>query len=135
MALKYPVVPKTILLCDYNMGGFRAPEMVKRRPVVVLVGRLPRRDYLHTVVPLSGSESGANHHCRIELDEPLPGKFAQTVWWVKADMVSTVCFERLDLFRTERDHEGKRKYLNQLKVSDENFELIKERVRIALTLA
>ena len=135
MALKYPVVPKTILLCNYDLGGFRVPEMVKRRPAVVLVGRMPRRDYLHTVVPLSGTESTENHHCRIELDEPLPGGFAQKVWWVKTDMVATVCFERLDLFHTERDQSGKRKYLTQLKVSDENFELIKEKVRFALGLS
>jgi uncharacterized protein YifN (PemK superfamily) len=32
--------------------------------------------------------------------------------WVKADMVATVCFARLDLFQTDRDQEGKRKYLH-----------------------
>lgn len=135
MPLKYAVKPKTILLCDYNLGGFKAPEMVKKRPAVVLVGRLPRRDYLHTVVPLSGSESNEGHHCRIELSEPLPEPFAQTVWWVKADMVSTVCFERLDLFRTDRDNNGNRKYLTSLRVDDENFDTIKQTVRIALGLA
>ncbi len=31
--------------------------------------------------------------------------------WVKADMLYTVRFERLDLIRTGRDYLGKRKYL------------------------
>ena len=134
MALKYPVVPKTILLCDYDLGGFRAPEMVKKRPAIVLVGRIPRRNNLHTVVPLSGTESCEKYHCKIELEHPLPYPFTQTTWWVKADMVATVCFNRLDLFRTDRDNNGNRKYLSDLKVSDENFHTVKETVRIALGL-
>jgi mRNA interferase MazF len=31
--------------------------------------------------------------------------------WAKADMIATVSFARLDLPRSGRDHEGKRKYL------------------------
>lgn len=134
MALKHPVAPRTILLCDYDLGGFRPPEMVKRRPAIVLVGRIPHRNNLHTVVPLSGTESNEKYHCKIELDYPLPAPFAQTTWWVKADMIATVSFARLDLFRTNRDNNGNRKYLSGLKVSEENFILIKETVRIALGL-
>lgn len=135
MSLKLGVSPRTILLCDYDLGGFKPPEMVKKRPAVVLVGRLARRDGLHTVVPLSGTESSENYHCRIELSEPLPYPFSQTVWWAKADMTATVCFKRLDLFQTDRDQYGKRKYLTNIKVSQENFDTIKQAVRIALGLA
>jgi len=136
MPLKFPVSPRTILLCNYSLGGFRPPEMVKLRPAVVIVGRLPRRDGLHTVVPLSGSESDPRnlYHCRIELKEPLPEPFAEKIWWVKADMIATVGFERLDLFRTARDASGKRKYLSNLKVSEEQFATIKEAIRHALGL-
>ena len=134
MPLKYPVKSRTILLCDYSMGGFREPEMVKRRPAVVITGVLPRRNNLHTVVPLSGTESDARnlYHCKIELAEPLPEPFAETVWWVKADMIATVSLERLDLFRTERDQYGRRKYLTNLKVSEAQFERILIAVRHAL---
>jgi len=134
MPLKYPVVPRTILLCDYSLGGFRPPEMVKRRPAVVIAGRLPRRNNLHTVVPLSGtpSEERNLYHCRIELPQPLPAPYDETVWWVKADMLATVGFERLDLFRTERDQQGKRKYLTNLRVSEQQFEAIMVAVRHAL---
>jgi uncharacterized protein YifN (PemK superfamily) len=92
MALQFPVKPRTILLCDYSLGGFRAPEMVKRRPAVVITGALPRRNNLHTVVPLSGTESDSRnlYHCKIELPAPLPAPFDETIWWVKADMIATV---------------------------------------------
>lgn len=136
VSLRYPVAPRTILLCDFSKGGFRPPEMVKLRPAVVLVGRLPRRDNLHTVVPLSGTPSDPRvlYHCRLEFPEPLPDPFQQTVWWVKADMLATVGFERLDLFRTGRDQSGKRKYLTNLKVSEVQFEQIRGAVRHALGL-
>ena len=124
------------MLCDYDAGGFRPPEMVKRRPVVVLVGALPKRGKLLSVVPLSGtpSDPSVSYHCRIELAQPLPPPYAETEWWVKADMVATVGFERLDLFRTGRDQFGRRKYMTDLRISAENFELIKAAVRRALDL-
>ena len=59
MAIKYPVAPGTLLLCDYALGGFKEPEMVKRRPVIVISPRLRHRDHLCTVVPLSSKPSFA----------------------------------------------------------------------------
>jgi uncharacterized protein YifN (PemK superfamily) len=46
MGIKYPVGIGTILLCDYSRGGFQPPEMVKKRPAVVISPRLPHRDGL-----------------------------------------------------------------------------------------
>ena len=137
MPLKFPVAPRTILLCDYSLGGFRPPEMVKRRPAVVITGRLPRRDNLHTVVPLSGTPSDPRnlYHCQIELEAPLPEPFAAKTWWVKADMIATVGLNRLDLFRTERDQFGTRKYVTGLKISEEQFEQILTAIRHALGLS
>ena len=85
-------------------------------------------------MPLSGSESDARnaYHCRIELPEALPEPFAETVWWVKADMIATVGFARLDLFQTKRNHTGKRKYLTGLKVSEEQFDMIHNAIGHAL---
>lgn len=134
--MQYPVKPRTILLCDFDAGGFRPPEMVKRRPAVVLVGALPGRNNLHSVVPLSGTESPANrrYHCRIELERPLPAPFDETVWWAKADMTATVSLDRLDLFQTKRDQYGKRKYLTDLKLDEAQFEAVKDAVRAAYGL-
>lgn len=112
MGIRYPVAPGTLLLCDYNTG-FRAPEMVKRRPVVVVSPRLPRRDWLCTVVPLSTTppEAEVPYVCQIALLEALPDPFTAMTVWAKADMMATVSFDRLDLFRTARDASGKRSYL------------------------
>jgi mRNA interferase MazF len=109
MPLKFPVAPGTILLCDYSTG-FKAPEMVKRRPAIVISPRLRHRDFLCAVVPLSASAPPRDvpYVCRIELAAP----FAAQVCWAKADMVATVAFNRLDLFHTGRDSTGKRQYLH-----------------------
>jgi uncharacterized protein YifN (PemK superfamily) len=115
MGIKYPVPPGTMLLCDYGTG-FQPPEMVKRRPVVVISPRLPHRDGLCTVVPLSTTAPAFDvpYVCRIDLAQPLPAPFTATTMWAKADMVATVAFWRLDLFRTARDASGKRTYLRPL---------------------
>lgn len=120
MSIQYPVSQGTILLCDYSTG-FRPPEMVKRRPVVAVSPRLPYRDKLCAVVPLSGTAPAreTRYCCRLEFDQPLPHPFPNRVWWVKADMLATVCFSRLDLFRTGRDQEGKRKYLHPKLTSEQ----------------
>ena len=47
-------------------------------------------------------------------------------------MIATVGFNRLELFRTARDQEGKRKYLTGLKVTDEQFQQIQIAVLHAL---
>jgi uncharacterized protein YifN (PemK superfamily) len=116
MPIRYPVGPGTILLCDYSLGGFRAPEMVKRRPAVVISPRLSHRDGLCTVVPLSSTAPVRElpYVVRIELSQTLPPPFDHPIMWAKCDMLATVGFARLDLFRTGRDQEGKRKYLHPL---------------------
>lgn len=124
MALKYPVARRTILLCDYDYGGFRPPEMIKRRPALVITPRLPHRDKLCSVIPLSGTEPAhaVPYVVRIELAEPLPSPFPQSVFWVKCDMLATVSFERLDLFRTSRQ-DGLRQYLHP-KMDDAAFDAV-----------
>ncbi len=107
--------------------------MVKPRPVVVLVGKLPHRDNLATIVPLSITppHNGVDYQCEIELQQPLPPPFDKQTCWVKADMLATVSFARLDFFQTSRDHEGKRRYL-QPKVTEAQFDLIRETILRAL---
>jgi len=101
----------TILMCDYG-DAFRAPEMVKRRPVVVISPKIAQRHHLCTVVALSTTppQPVMPYHCEIELDPPLPLPFRSTGIWVKGDMVNAVGFHRLDLIRLGvRD--GRREYL------------------------
>lgn len=104
-----------VLRCDYETG-FKPPEMVKRRPVIVVSPRLRHRDGLCTVVPLSATEPKRimPYHCRIEFDPPLPHPYDDGVHWVKADMIATVGFHRLAPLLVGKDQYGKRKYDNRV---------------------
>ena len=62
----------------------------------------------------------------------LPGYPALSCW-AKADIVATVSFQRLDMFRTDRDQFGKRKYLSP-RLSVDDFAKIKDCIRAALGL-
>lgn len=125
MPIRFEQKPGAILRCDYGMGGFRAPEMVKARPVVVVSMRKRKSTGLLTVVPLSTTPPlpVEAHHCRVTLERPLPG-FPQLECWAKVDMVGTVALDRLDLFRTARGPGGQRKYLS-FRVSDDNLKAIR----------
>lgn len=121
MAIQFALPVGTVVLCDYAMGGFRPPEMVKKRPVIIMSPRLPHRDGLCAVVPLSGSAPGIDvpYVVRLEMSQPLPYPFPARVFWAKCDMLSTVAFERLDMFHTERDQTGRRKYLRPQLTADQ----------------
>ena len=94
MAIKFPVSMGTILLCNYALGGFRAPEMIKRRPAIVVSPRLPFRDGLCTVVSLSTRppQRIANYIVDLTLSPPLPEPFGALQCWAKCDMLATVSF-------------------------------------------
>ncbi len=107
--LRYHPETGTILICDFR--GMEAPEMVKRRPVIVVSPRLRRRSGLCTVVPMSTTppEPPRAWHYRLRLDRPLPRPYDATHHWVKADMVYTVSFSRLRL-PFKRKSNGAREY-------------------------
>jgi uncharacterized protein YifN (PemK superfamily) len=133
MPILHAVAPGTILLCDYALGGFVPPEMVKRRPAIVLSPRLPHRDGLCAVVPLSTSppDRSLAYVVELTLHPPLPAPFDSEVMWAKCDMIATVAFSRLDMFRLGRDQSGKRKYLAR-HLDALTFERIKLGVRAGL---
>lgn len=114
MAMKFHPLPGTVVLCDYDMGGFKPPEMVKMRPAVIVSPRLRHRDWLCAVVPLSGSvdeKRPLDYVVRLDLEQPLPEPFPQSIWWAKCDHIATVAFARIELFRTKRQPDGRRQYL------------------------
>jgi uncharacterized protein YifN (PemK superfamily) len=100
----------TILMCDFN--GFVEPEMVKKRPVVVLSPKIAARAQLCTVVALSmtAPHNELPFHCKIDIDPPLPQPLQSLGLWVKGDMIYSVSFQRLDLIRTGHRLDGKRSY-------------------------
>jgi len=114
MSIQHPVGVGTLLMCDYQTG-FVPPEMIKRRPAVVVSPRLPYRDNLCAIVPLSTTAPSRvmPYHCELNVAAlQIPPPWNAPVVWAKADMLATVCFSRLDLFRTNRDQYGKRQYLH-----------------------
>ena len=98
-------------MCDFNKG-FVPPEMVKRRPVVVISHKIRRRADLCTIVALSTTapEERMPYHGIIRLPERCPEWMRRNDVWVKGDMVYSVSFKRLDLIRLGKGIDGKRIY-------------------------
>ena len=101
MAIREHPLVGAILMCDFN-AGFREPEMVKRRAVVVLSPKIAARPGLCTVVALSTTppKPVQAYHCQIDIDPPLPDPMSSRGIWVKGDMIYAVGFHRLDFIRT-----------------------------------
>jgi uncharacterized protein YifN (PemK superfamily) len=119
-----------IVICDFSTG-FRPPEMVKLRPVVIISPRR-RRALTVTVVPLSSSMP--------EIVEPwhypiAPGVYppARGSLWAKADMVTTVALDRLDRVMT-RDSNRRRVY-GIFQLSSHDVAGLHLAVKVALDIA
>ncbi|HEX8447058.1 MAG TPA: type II toxin-antitoxin system PemK/MazF family toxin [Sphingomonas sp.] len=136
MALLYHPNPGDILLCDYGTG-FVAPEMVKRRPVVILSPRLRRRNGLVAVVPLSTTAPTVveAYHCRIMLAQPLPAPFDAPEMWAKCDMIATVSLARLDRFREPRGPTGGQRRYSTGAVSPADLQRVRAAMLCGLGLA
>ncbi|WP_111734174.1 type II toxin-antitoxin system PemK/MazF family toxin [Roseovarius amoyensis] len=125
--------PGTIVRVDLS-DGFRPPEMVKRRPVIVLSPPIKGRQQLCTVVPLSTAAPRTllPHHMEISFDPPLPHPYQSPTAWLKGDIVLTVAFHRLRLL-FDRKQSGQRVY--DVRVLDpEVFEQVRNCVRAGLGL-
>lgn len=84
-----------VLICDFD-SGFRPPEMVKRRPVVVLSKKESHSRHLCTVVAFSTTAPAPVmtwHHPLPHVK--VPGLKATAPMWAKCDMLATVSFDRL----------------------------------------
>ncbi len=112
MALTAHPEKGTVLMCDFN-SGFVPPEMVKRRPVVVLSPDIRQRGKVCTVVALSTSVPMPvmPYHTLFKLPPEFPEWMRQKPVWLKGDMLYTVSFARLDLIRCGKRKDGSRIYL------------------------
>lgn len=111
MAIQEHPKTGTVVMCDYN-SGFREPEMVKRRPVIIISPKIRHRTGLCTVVALSTTPPNPKlpYHCQIDLWPELPKPFVSKGIWVKGDMINVVGFHRLNLIRLGSGENGKRLY-------------------------
>ncbi len=99
MVLLYQPRPGEIVICDFR--GYIVPEMIKRRPVVVLARNRQNRQ-LVTVVPLSTTrpEPLKPYHRQL-MENALPNA-RDVICWAKCDMVATVSLVRLDRCKAGR---------------------------------
>ncbi len=110
-------------MCDFNTG-FKPPEMVKKRPVVVVSHK---HSQVATVVPLSTSEPVPfeSHHWEMSAMS-LPESLRDERCWAKCDMVSCVGFARLDrIINGKCPKTGKRMYVAPLILDTDFMEIIK----------
>jgi mRNA interferase MazF len=104
----------TILTCNFD-EGFKQPEMVKRRPVVVISPQNTWRPGLCTVVALSTTPPNPKrpYHCVLKIEPLLPPPWDSHEVWVKGDMILAVAYHRLDFIRIGRDGSGGRRLYYQ----------------------
>ncbi len=126
MAIKEHPPVGTLLICDFD-GGFKIPEMVKSRPVVVISPKIVRRVRLCTVIALStdAPDHPLAYHAQIDIRPKLPGSLSSDGVWVKGDMINAVSFDRLDFIRAGKDATGKRIYYSY-PLSDENLKIVRQ---------
>jgi mRNA interferase MazF len=91
------------------------------------------RSGLATIVPLSTTPPRTNcdYQPELHLGLPLPRPFNSINCCAKADMVMSVSYERLSLFRTQRGPDGRRAYL-KFEISEPQFEVVKRAMLRAL---
>ena len=71
------------------------------------------------------------YHYKLNIDPPMPRPYDSKIQWVKADMLATVCFERLFLPFLKKGADGKREYDVRV-IDDADFLKVKECVLNAL---
>ncbi|MGJ3264786.1 MAG: type II toxin-antitoxin system PemK/MazF family toxin [Salinarimonas sp.] len=93
--LQFQPRPGQILVCHFGLG-FRPPEMIKTRPVLVISPKRRDNVKLCTVLPISSTapEEVRPFHYRLPEGTLSASKYAEA--WIKGDMVATVAHHRLD---------------------------------------
>jgi len=134
MPLLYHPKPGTVVICDFGQG-FRVPEMIKRRPAIVVSPQIQGRPNLCTVVPISTEVPKFKMPYHLELPNlALPPPFHVGPNWVKADMIFASSFARLDLLRAGKDDRGARIYITEC-LPPEDFLAVQKAMLCSLGLA
>ena len=132
MAITFHPKAGTLLMCDFNTG-FVAPEMIKKRPVIV-VSRTKGQTVL--VVPLSATEPVPFEPWHYEMPlASMPKSLRSERCWAKCDMVSCVWPRwRLDRIMDGKDAKtGRRIYVAPL-ISGTDYDQIRKALMAALHL-
>jgi len=98
--LKFQPKVGSVIYCDYV--GFIAPEMIKKRPVIV-ISKHKHHSKLLAVVPISTVLPDKIFDYHIEMDPQFCTLYLSgDKCWVKCDMFNVVSLERLHLVRDKK---------------------------------
>lgn len=90
-----------VLVCDFK--GFQEPEMCKVRPVIVVSPRIPYRDEIVAVVPISLTEPRNKRASIYRLSKNYhPSEPDDLPCWAICDMVLNIGRARLEGFKVGR---------------------------------
>lgn len=104
MALLFYPRAGQVFVCRFD--GFKEPEMVKPRPVIVVSPRLPHRSEIVAIVPISlTAPRHSLPYCYRLSKNYHPNEPDDLPCWAKADMLLNVGMYRLSAFKV-----GRRKY-------------------------
>ncbi len=123
--LLYQPKPGTIVRCDFK--GFIIPEIIKKRPVVVIHSH-KSNSKLVTVVPISATAPSPiqfyHHELDLSIEQNIEPYLSNCKRWFKCDLVYVLSIERMD--RLKHKETGKR---NSPQISSITLKTIKELVR------
>lgn len=95
--LKFQPNTGSVVYCDFK--GFIKPEIIKRRPVIV-VARNRKNNRLVTVVPISATEPIPPEKYHIEMDVGFCSLHLNGVRsWAKCDLINTISIARLNMVK------------------------------------
>lgn len=120
---------REVLGCDFR--GFSAPEMCKRRPVVVL-SYSNARPGLAIVVPLSTTPPKPRRSWHHQLSTA--SQWDRRPRWAKCDMLYALSLGRLFFWQLGRDADGKRKTLRDFRITEEDLAAVHAAVLAALNI-
>jgi len=104
MAIKY--YPKAGQILSCNLLDFKAPEIGKIRPAMIISPKLPYRSEIVTIVPLSTTPPRHSLPFVVKLSRNyVPDQPEDDDCWAKCDMVMNLALTRLAGFKI-----GRRKY-------------------------
>lgn len=125
--LHYQPKPGSIVKCDFT--GYRIPEIVKKRPVLV-IHSYKSNSKLVTVAPISATPPTNIEYYHHELDLAVETNVAQYLnsirRWFKCDLVYVVSIDRMDRLKNATD--GKR---GTPQVSSRTLNTVKATIKLA----
>jgi len=137
MALNFPPKVGEVFECEFP-SCLKAPEMHKKRLVIVVGPRLIQRDQrLVNVVPISLTPPppGCQFHAQIPLSF-IPGSWAADTSdrWAKCDMIYTLSIERLTVHSTPGLH-GAARISHRPKLDLTTLQAVRRCVAIAMGIS